>query len=134
MPINPRKPPAPRRVEIVAFAQVQLLDVTGPLQVFASANDHAAAAGLPPPYRPLLVAPVSPVVSSSGLALLAAPLPRRRVPVDTLLVAGGYRAVQQAVSDVALLRWLRARAPLARRIGSVCSGALVLGAAGLLDG
>src|SRR5262245_61736815 len=120
MTIDPRKPPTPRRVEIVAFAQVQLLDVTGPLQVFASANDHAVAAGLPPPYRLLVVAPVSPVLTSSGLSLLAAPLPRRQVPVDTLLVAGGYRAVERAVRDAALLRWLRARAPLARRIGSVC--------------
>ncbi|HEU5293351.1 MAG TPA: GlxA family transcriptional regulator [Burkholderiaceae bacterium] len=131
---NPRNPPVPRRVEIVAFAQVQLLDVTGPLQVFASANDHAAAAGAPPPYRPLVVAAASPVVSSAGVALLAAPLPRANVPVDTLMVAGGHRAVAQASRDAALLRWLRARAPLARRVGSVCSGTFVLGAAGLLDG
>jgi len=131
---HPRNPPAPRRVEIVAFAQVQLLDVTGPLQVFASANDHAAAAGAPAPYRPLVVAATSPVVSSAGVALLAAALPRANVAVDTLLVAGGRRAVAQASCDAALLRWLRMRAPLARRIGSVCSGTFVLGAAGLLDG
>ncbi|HET7527254.1 MAG TPA: helix-turn-helix domain-containing protein [Burkholderiaceae bacterium] len=131
---NPRNPPPPRRVEIVAFAQVQLLDVSGPLQVFASANDHAAASGSAPPYRPLVVAATSPVVTSSGVALLAAPLPRANVPVDTLLVAGGDRAVAQAARDAALLRWLCARASTARRFGSVCSGAFVLGAAGLLDG
>jgi transcriptional regulator GlxA family with amidase domain len=131
---DPRNPPTPRHVEIVAFAQVQLLDVTGPLQVFASANQFVAAAGMPPPYRPLLVAAASPVVSSSGLALLAAPLPRASAPVDTLLVAGGDRAAGQAMRDAALLRWLGAHAPRARRYGSVCSGAFVLGAAGLLDG
>ena len=131
---NPRNPPRPRRIEVVAFADVQLLDVTGPLQVFASANDHAAEAGAPPPYRPLVVAAASPVVSSSGVALLAARLPRANVPVDTLLVAGGYRGVVRAARDAALLRWLRGRSRVARRVGSVCSGALVLGAAGLLDG
>ena len=130
---NPRNPPTPRRVEIVAFADVQLLDVTGPLQVFASANDLAAAAGLPRPYRPLLVAAASPVVSSAGVALLAARLPGARVALDTLLVAGG-QGVAEAARDAALLRWLRARARVARRTGSVCSGAFVLGAAGLLDG
>jgi transcriptional regulator GlxA family with amidase domain len=130
---NPRNPPAPRRVEIVAFANFQLLDVSGPLQVFASANDQAAAAGLPPPYLPRVVAAASPVVSSAGVALLATPLPRASVPVDTLLMGGG-RGAEQAARDATLLRWLRQRASHARRVGSVCSGAFVLGAAGLLDG
>ena len=130
---NPRNPPRPKRIEIVGFAGAQLLDVTGPLQVFASANDLARAAGLPPPYRPLVVAAASRVVSSSGAALLAARLPRAGVAVDTLLVAGG-QGVARAARDTGLLRWLRARARAARRVGSVCSGAFVLGAAGLLDG
>jgi len=39
-------------IEIVAFAQVQLLDVSGPLQVFATANDIVAQSGGAPPYRP----------------------------------------------------------------------------------
>ena len=133
MTINPRNPPTPRRVEIVAFADVQLLDVTGPLQVLASANDFAADAGLPRPYRPLVVAAASPVMSSAGVALLATRLPGASVALDTLLVAGG-RGVAEASRDAALLRWLRARARVARRIGSVCTGAFVLGAAGLLDG
>jgi len=132
---DPRNPPSrPRRIEIVAFAQVQLLDVAGPLQVFASANEVVAATGAPPPYRPLVVAAASPVASSSGVALLATPLPRANVPVDTLLVAGGDHAVAQAARDTTLLRWLRARAASARRFGSVCSGTFVLAAAGLTDG
>lgn len=130
---NPRIPPTPRRIEIVAFPQVQLLDVTGPLQVFASANDLAAAGGAPPPYRPVLVAATSPVRTSSGLALLGARLPRAGVAVDTLLVAGGA-GVHEAMADAALLRWFGERARAARRVGSVCTGAFVLAAAGLLDG
>jgi transcriptional regulator GlxA family with amidase domain len=138
MPKNPRNPPraaAPtiRRIEIVAFEQVQLLDVAGPLQVFASANDHALERGAPAPYRVVLLSTDSQVQTSSGVVLLAAPLPRRGPPADTLLVAGG-QGVTQAVRDTALLRWLAARAARVRRVGSVCTGAFVLGAAGLLDG
>jgi len=133
MTTHPRNPPRPRGVEVVAFPDFQLLDVTGPLQVFASANDHAVAAGHAAPYRPRVVAAASPVVSTAGVSLLASPLPRTGTAVDTLLVSGG-RGVPAAARDGALLRWLRARAMRARRVGSVCSGAFVLGAAGLLDG
>ena len=142
---TPRNPPrhvataaarattAPRRVEIVAFPQVQLLDVSGPLQVFASANDHALERGAPAPYRIALRSTDAQVQTSSGVVLMAAPLPRRGPPPDTLLVAGG-QGVAQAVRDTGLLRWLTVRAAQARRVGSVCTGAFVLGAAGLLDG
>jgi len=135
MTTSPRKPPHPpaRRVEVLAFDQAQLLDVAGPLQVFASANDHAGARGEAPPYRTALVAARSPVRTSSGLAMLAERLPRPSTPVDTLLVAGG-RGVAQVARDASLLSWFAARARHARRVGSVCTGAFVLGAAGLLDG
>lgn len=49
-------PNSPKTVHVLAFANVQLLDVTGPLQVFASANDMAAQRGLPPPYAPTVIA------------------------------------------------------------------------------
>ena len=130
---SPTAAPRLRRVEIVAFAHVQLLDVAGPLQVFASANDHALERGAPAPYRIALVSTDSQVQTSSGVALLAAPLPRRGPPPDTLLVAGG-QGVAEAVRDAGLMRWLAMRGAQARRVGSVCTGAFVLGAAGLLDG
>ena len=138
---NPRNPPrlspraatAQRNVEIVAFPRVHLLDVAGPLQVFATANELALERAAPTPYRVALLSTDPRVQTSSGVVLLAAPLPRRGPPPDTLLVAGG-QGVRQAVRDAGLLRWLTARAAQARRIGSVCTGAFVLGAAGLLDG
>lgn len=130
---SPTRVSGPRRVEVLAYEQVQLLDVAGPLQVFASANEHAIALGLGPAYRVAVVAASSPVQTSSGLQLLAAPLPRSATAVDTLLVAGG-RGVTRAAHDPRLLRWFAARARLARRVGSVCTGAFVLGAAGLIDG
>lgn len=128
---DPRIPPNPRSVEIVAFPGVQLLDVAGPLQVFASANALGAKAGEPAPYDTRVVARVTPVDSSAGLGLMAHRLTALRRPIDTLIVAGGT-GVHAACADGRLLKWLAARARAARRVASVCTGAFLLGAAGLL--
>jgi transcriptional regulator GlxA family with amidase domain len=135
MPKNPRFPPsAPRGVEILAFPAVQLLDVAGPLQVFASANEIVARTGGAPLYAPRVVSAAAPVVTaSSGLGLVAAPLPRGRAAVDTLLVAGGP-GVHLAAADRQVVAWVQARAKRARRVASVCTGAFLLAASGVLDG
>ncbi|HUK59249.1 MAG TPA: helix-turn-helix domain-containing protein [Stellaceae bacterium] len=135
MPKAPRFPPSPiRTIEILAFPAVQLLDVAGPLQVFATANELAAQEGAAPLYAPRVVAPAGPVVTSSaGLGLAVAPLPRGRAAPDTLLVAGGP-GVHAAADDPAVRNWLRTRAARARRVASVCTGAYLLAAARLLDG
>lgn len=130
---DPRIPPISRSVEIVAFADLQLLDVAGPLQVFASANDIARHAGRPLPYALRVVAPSTPVATSAGLSFLAARLSPLTRPVDTLIIAGGS-SVHAACADRRLIRWLTARARMARRVASVCTGAFLLGAAGLLEG
>jgi transcriptional regulator GlxA family with amidase domain len=132
---NPPFPPNPARiVEVLVFENVQLLDVAGPLQAFATANDLAWLARRPRPYRLGVVAlREGPVASTSGLTLGAQPLPAVDAPLDTLIVAGGY-GVDAACQDEALLAWLRARARRARRLCSVCSGALLLAEAGLLAG
>jgi transcriptional regulator GlxA family with amidase domain len=134
MPIDPRFSPIPRRVEILAFPALQLLDVAGPLQVLASANELAAANGGSALYAPKVVSADAPVVTASaGLELGAAPLPDAATALDTLIVAGG-QGVHAAAVDRALLDWVRARAANARRVASVCTGAFLLAAAGLLDG
>ena len=89
---TPRNPPR-HAIEIVAFPGVQLLDVTGPLQVFASANDAMRVSGKPPFYEVRMVARSSPVGSSSGLALVAGKLPRGGHPVDTLIASGALGVV-----------------------------------------
>jgi transcriptional regulator GlxA family with amidase domain len=133
MPKTPQKLPTLRQVEIVAFPDVTVLDVTGPLEVFTTANEWAARNGLSLPYDARVVAERGPVTSSSGLALVVDPLPGPSKPVDTLVVAGGPGTFAAAQSET-LVHWIAVRARRARRVASVCTGAFLLGAAGLLEG
>lgn len=123
-----------RTVEILTFPLVQLLDVTGPLQVFASANDQVAESGGEPPYVLRVVAPNGQgVTASAGLGITAAPLSPINAELDTLMVAGG-QGVEAASADPVLVDWVRRRAKQARRTVSVCTGAFLLAASGVLDG
>ena len=135
MPKAPRFSPNPVRViDVLAYPAVQLLDVTGPVQVFASANDLIAAAGGARPYAFRVVAQGGEgVTASAGVALAAGPLTKKDEPLDTLLVAGG-EGVEAAIENPVLVEWVRQRAGQARRVASVCTGAFMLAAAGLLDG
>lgn len=124
----------PKIIHVLAFPNVQVLDVTGPLQVFATANDLARQQGLPLPYAVnVIAAQAEPVMTSAGLALVAAPLPAAETPCDTLVIAGGW-GVYGAAEDPALVEWVRQKATQARRMTSVCTGAFLLAASGLLDG
>jgi transcriptional regulator GlxA family with amidase domain len=123
-----------RVVYLLAYPNVQLLDISGPLQVLASANLRAQELGLDTPYLTQVVAAQAEgVISSAGLGLQTAPLPGPELPCDTLLVAGG-RGVEAAVADSRLQQWLLEHARQARRVASVCTGAFLLAATGLLDG
>lgn len=133
MPTWQRNTPAVRTIEIVTFPHANVLDVSGPLQVFSSTNDWARDASKPLPYAVQVVARTSPVATNSGLALVASPLPGTASPVDTLIVSGGS-GVHVACNDRYLVDWLKVRARQARRVVSVCTGAFLLGAAGLLAG
>lgn len=121
-----------KTIAILAMPGVQLLDVSGPLDVFAEANLQAGRAV----YRLVVLALTQgPVVSSSGARLLPDQVIGRgpEDPIDTLLVAGCPNAVTTRL-PAAAIAWLRRVAPETRRYGSVCSGALLLAQAGLLDG
>jgi transcriptional regulator GlxA family with amidase domain len=126
-------PRRPLPVWIVMFPDVQALDVTGPLEVFALAN--RLSPGPAPRYElSVLAAEAGAVSTSSGLSLLAGRGIRQATgPVDTLLIAGG-QGTRAAMRDAHLVSWIRRTAPRARRVASVCSGAFLLGEAGLLDG
>lgn len=123
---------SPHRIEILAFAGAQILDVTGPAQVFTTANDLTPS-GRRRPYEITLVALAADVVTSSGLVLKAEAAASREGPIGTLIVAGGS-GVDTACRDRALIDWIQRRSSSAARTASVCSGALLLAEAGLLDG
>lgn len=124
----------PKIIHVLAFENAQVLDVTGPLQVFASANDLARQRGLPLPYAVNVIATqAGPVMTSAGLALLAEPLPAIDQPCDTLVIAGGW-GVYGVAEDPTLVQWVRDKSLHTRRMASVCTGAFLLAASGLLDG
>lgn len=120
-----------RRVVILAYPGLQPLDVAGPADVFSAAarfgpgaySVEVVAAELGPILAPgggYAIAPTTTTADCSGR-------------IDTLMVAGGL-GVDRWVKDESLVRWVRAAAGRSRRIASVCSGAFLLAAAGLLEG
>jgi transcriptional regulator GlxA family with amidase domain len=117
-------------VAVVTFPSAQILDVTGPLEVFSSATRLVPGAA----YRTqVLSTSGGPVLATSGLSFGTTALRDVVTPLDTLVVAGGGD-MDAACADEELLGHVRRLASSARRITSVCSGAFVLAAAGLLDG
>ena len=118
------------RVVIVTFAEAQILDVTGPLEVFSRACRFLPSAG----YRTDVVTTTGgPVLASCGLEFASTSIAEVDAPVDTLVVAGGAE-MKAAAADQELLQHVRRLAADARRVTSVCSGAFVLAAAGVLQG
>ncbi|WP_046728522.1 GlxA family transcriptional regulator [Streptomyces humi] len=119
---------AQRTVLVVLFDGVQSLDVTGPVEVFTGAETHT-----PGSYR-IRTASVTgaPVRTSSGLTVVPdGVLAEETSGPHTLLVPGGRGTRRR---DPELVAWLRAYGPGAGRLVSVCTGAVLLAAAGLLDG
>jgi transcriptional regulator GlxA family with amidase domain len=123
-----------RTVVVVAFDGLQLLDLAGPVEVLTAAT----FLGADPPYEIVIATPNGkPVVSQSGVQIAAdASLDevcRRRGSIHMLVVVGGL-GIDDAVASDAVVHSLRTLSSRADRTTSVCSGALVLAAAGLLDG
>lgn len=128
----------PIDVWVVVFPHFLLLDATGPVQVFSTANDEAIDAGLPPPYRVRIATPGGgAVASSSGVSLLAEPLPEGGPAGATMVVSGGRVGDLPSAHDArgrAALDWVREASSQVARCCAVCTGAFVLARAGLLAG
>jgi transcriptional regulator GlxA family with amidase domain len=129
---------ADRRIAIVVYPGVDLLDVAGPSEIFAATRRAVAAASGPAgagySLELLSASRNLAIETDSAVGLLAhRSYATCRERIDTLLVAGGLGCLE-AAKDRNLLRWLRRTAPRVRRLGSICTGAFVLAAAGLLDG
>ncbi|MCE8032830.1 MAG: helix-turn-helix domain-containing protein [Halomonas sp.] len=126
---------APLTIALIGFDGIQSLDLIGPMEVFSKANTHCPATA--PAYRVLLASPHGgDIVSNAGLRV-AGTLPLTALPesLDTLIIAGGSEeGLRRVAAETDLLAWLQERAPRVRRVASVCTGAFVLAAAGLLRG
>jgi transcriptional regulator GlxA family with amidase domain len=118
-----------RRILIAAFPGVQMLDVTGPMEVFSIATRLGHAS-----YELSVVArDEAPLPASSGLRLVPDSGLKNVRDVDTLVIPGG-QGTRDAMNDEALIRWIQRTAKRTRRVTSVCTGAFLLAEAGLLDG
>jgi transcriptional regulator GlxA family with amidase domain len=118
------------RVVIVVRDGIQSLDATGPFEVFHASGQVNAAAT----YDIVLSAPeLGTITTESGLRLGVDARLADIDRVDTLMVAGG-RGMRDAIADGPFLAQVQRLAALAPRVTSVCTGAAVLAAAGLLDG
>lgn len=125
-----------RRVVFVVFDDIQSLDLVGPLEIFHTAN-RLTTGGSPNPYELAVVsADGGAVRSHSGLGIACDGRLHDEVArpagIDTLVVVGGFGVVA-ARRDAALVDDVRAVASRARRVTSVCTGAVLLAEAGLLD-
>jgi transcriptional regulator GlxA family with amidase domain len=126
--------PATRRVDILLFPQVEVLDFAGPYEVFTTANRMAARLmpGRVPPFDVRTVAAAAgPVRARAGLQALAdAGFGDAAPPAAVLVVPGGV--VDDARRDEATLRWIARAAAGAELVASVCTGAFLLADAGLI--
>src|SRR3954469_10428721 len=116
--------PEPLQIGILMFPKVTQLDFTGPLQVFA---------GLPGTAIRLIWKRIEPVPSDSVLTLTPTVSFADCPQLDVICVPGGM-GTDDLVNDEETLAFLRQQAAGAKYITSVCTGSLVLGAAGLLQG
>ncbi|WP_243745191.1 GlxA family transcriptional regulator [Streptomyces hainanensis] len=120
-----------RRVAVVGYHAAELLDISCVTTSLIMANHHGAA----PPYDVFLATPSGrPIVCANGLTLQGQRAVERLTgPLDTLVVSGGI-GHEAAAASGAFVGHVRRLARESRRVASVCTGAEVLAAAGLLDG
>lgn len=111
-------------IGLLVFPSVQQLDLTGPYEVFASVPDIKVH---------LLWKTLNPVVSSTGLTLLPTCTFADCPPLDVICIPGGL-GIDALLEDSQTLAFVQQQAKTVRYITSVCTGALVLGAAGLMHG
>jgi transcriptional regulator GlxA family with amidase domain len=124
-----------RVIGILGYADVQALDLIGPADAFAIANDHLRAAGSTAGYKVVVLSLRRSAFAAESGVLLKPHTTLDHAPIlDTLLISGGrgLRAREQYQKRVA--NWIRERHSSTRRIASICTGIYALAASGLLDG
>jgi putative intracellular protease/amidase len=122
---NAKEAQPEKAIALVAFPDLTLLDLVGPLQVLK---------GLPAPFQTVVVgARHEPILTDSGLAVTPEKSFDELKRPFAVLVPGGPGCVA-AMADEAVQGYLRAAAPASEIVGSICTGALVLAASGLIEG
>jgi transcriptional regulator GlxA family with amidase domain len=124
-----------RKVGILIFPEVEVLDFCGPFEVFSVTRlDENRRREEPSPYEVILVAQrTGVVVATGGLKVVPDHTPDDCPPLDVLTVPGGWGTRREMAND-RLIAWLRERAAQVTLLTSVCTGSLLLGRAGVLDG
>ena len=117
-----------RRIAFLIFPDFQLLDAAGPISAFEIAERYR-----PGSYESRLIAPQEGAVASTAGVTMNAVAFGRAKAVDTLIIAGG-EGTRSAAIEPRILKFVSACGAEARRVASVCSGAYILAATGLLDG
>ena len=126
-----------RTIAVLVYQGSELIDVTGPIEVFVMANRTLMERGSArPPYRIELLAETDgAVATSSGISLVAASRHDYTHGIDTLVIPGSPDGpLSEVLADQPLIQWIRDKVPHVRRLVSVCTGAFILAEAGLLDG
>ena len=124
-----------RTVGILVFPDVEVLDFCGPFEVFSAARlDEARRREEPSPYDVVLVAEsVDVVMTTGGLKVVPDHTTSNCPPLDVLVVPGGWGTRREMTND-RLIAWIAERGRRAETLASVCTGSMLLGKAGLLDG
>lgn len=124
-----------KRVGIVLFNDVEVLDFCGPFEVFSVARlNEQRRREESSPFEVLLIAQTaSPVTASGGMTVLPNATFADCPPLDILVVPGGM-GTRVEMNNEAMLGFVKSRAAQVETLASVCTGSLILGKAGLLDG
>jgi transcriptional regulator GlxA family with amidase domain len=124
-----------KTVGILLFPEVEVLDFGGPFEVFSVTRlSEGKRREQPSPFRVLLIADsAEPVPVAGGMRVLPDCTITACPALDILMVPGGWGTREQ-MQNPRLIDWIRQRAPKVETLTSVCTGSLLLGQAGLLDG
>lgn len=124
-----------KRIGILVYEEVEVLDFCGPFEVFSVTRLHEdKRRDEPSPFLPLLVAQdLQPFVATGGMRVLPHHSLTDCPKLDVLVVPGGW-GFRHHMQNASLHDWMRARAAEAETVAAVCTGAMLLSAAGLLNG
>jgi transcriptional regulator GlxA family with amidase domain len=126
---------ARKRVGIAVFEDIEVLDFCGPFEVFSAARlNEEKRREEPSPFEVILVAEkIAPITTSGGMKVIPHHSFETCPKLDILVVPGGW-GTRQELHNPVMIEWLRRRAAEVETLTSVCTGAMLLGATGALDG